>query len=87
MLTFLLNIHRIYKDGGRAEEVWGEFSAAWSRGVLGLSSVSLWKNDVPGSSLDGRNPSQLNNDELRFWLNVEGDNGNGLLTRAQLVKR
>ena len=35
------SIHRIHKDGGRAEEVWGELSAAWSRGVLGMSSVSL----------------------------------------------
>ena len=32
-------LHRIHKDGGRAEEVWGELSAAWSRGVLGKSSV------------------------------------------------
>ena len=31
-------IYRIHKDCGRAEEVWGELSAAWSRGVLGKSS-------------------------------------------------
>ena len=45
-----------------------------------MSSVSL-------SSLDGRNRSQLKNDELRFWLKCRGDNGKGLLTKAQLVKR
>ena len=51
-----------------------------------MSSV-LCENDVPGSSLDGRNPSQLKNDELRFWLKCRGDNGKGSLTKAQLVKR
>ena len=35
---------------------------------LGISPVSLCKNDVPGSSLDERNLSQLENDKLRFWL-------------------
>ena len=52
-----------------------------------MSPVSLCENDVPGSSLGGRNPSQLENDELRFWLKCRGDNGKGLLTKAQLVKR
>ena len=44
-----------------------------------MSSVSLREND----SLDGRNPCQLNNDELRFWLKCRGDNGKGLLTKVK----
>ena len=28
-------IHQIHKNGGCAEEVWGELSATWSQGILG----------------------------------------------------
>jgi len=51
------------------------------------SSVKLHECDIPGSSLDGRNPSILKNDELRFWLKCRGDRAKGLNTKAQLVKR
>ena len=30
-----ITIHQIHKNGSRAEEVWGELSATWSRGILG----------------------------------------------------
>ena len=33
-------------------------------------SVVLSESDIPGSSLNGRNPSELKNDQLRFWLNA-----------------
>jgi len=47
----------------------------------------LTENDIPGASLNGRNASELKNDELRFWLRCQGDSGKGLKTKAGLVKR
>ena len=32
-------------------------------------------------------PEELKNQELLFWLKCRGDNGKGLKTKAQLVKR
>ena len=46
----------------------------------------LTENDIPGSSLSGRRPSELKNDELRFWLKCRNDSAKGLRTKAQLVK-
>ena len=31
-------------------------------------SVILTKDDIPGASLAGLNPSSLKNEELQFWL-------------------
>lgn len=50
-------------------------------------SVFLNEEDIPGSSLAGRNPAQLKNEELRFWLKCRNDPAKGLRTKAQLVKR
>ena len=50
-------------------------------------SVFLNEEDIPGSSLAGRNPEQLKNEELRFWLKCRNDPAKGLRTKAQLVKR
>ena len=47
----------------------------------------LTEDDIPGSSLSGRNPASLKNPELRFWLKCRGDSCKGLTTKAQLVKR
>ena len=47
----------------------------------------LTENDIPGSSLSDRRPSELKNDELRFWLKYRNDSVKGLRTKAQLVKR
>ena len=33
-------------------------------------SVGLSESDILGSSLNERNPSELKNDELHFWLNA-----------------
>ena len=45
--------------------------------------VALSESDILGSSLNGRNPSELKNDELRFWLK-RGDNpGKGSCTKAE----
>ena len=49
-------------------------------------SVFLSEEDIPGSSLAGRNPAQLKNEELRFWLKCRNDPAKGLRTKAQLVK-
>lgn len=45
------------------------------------------EGDIPGSSLNGRDPSELKNPELKFWLQCRGDNCKGLSTKAQLCKR
>ncbi|PFX34808.1 hypothetical protein AWC38_SpisGene320 [Stylophora pistillata] len=34
-----------------------------------------------------RNPSQLKNEDLKFWLKCRGDTAKGLKTKAELVKR
>ena len=49
--------------------------------------VVLSESDIPDSSLNGRNPSELKNDELRFLLKCRDDPAKGLRTKAQLVKR
>ena len=50
-------------------------------------SVFLNEEDIPGSSSAGRNPAQLKNEELWFWLKCRNDPAKGLRTKAQLVKR
>ena len=50
-------------------------------------SVLLCEDDIPGSSLAGRNPAELKTEELRFWLKCRNDPSKGLRTKAQLVKR
>ena len=47
----------------------------------------LTEEDIPGASLHGRKPSELKNDELKFWLRCRGDQAKGLKTKAELVKR
>ena len=51
-----------------------------------MESVVLCKDDVPGSSLEGRKASELKNDKLQFWLKCCSDDGKGLHTKVQLVK-
>lgn len=36
-------------------------------------AVTLSGDDIPGAFFDGRNPAELNNDALRFWLKCQGD--------------
>ena len=44
-----------------------------------LTNVAvLTKDDIPGASLSGRKPSELKNEELKFWLRCRGDPGKGL---------
>jgi len=50
-------------------------------------AVKLNEDDIPGASLEGRIPAELNNDALKFWLKCRGDNCKGLRTKAQLLKR
>ena len=52
-----------------------------------LGASLLEENDIPGVSLCGRNPSELKNEELKFWLKCRGDPAKGLKTKAELVKR
>ena len=50
-------------------------------------AVKLNEDDIPGASLEGRNPTELNNDALKFWLKCRGDNCKRLKAKAQLLKR
>ena len=52
-----------------------------------VSASRLSEGDIPGASLQGRNPTTLTTDELRFWLKCRGDPAKGLKTKAQLAKR
>ena len=45
-------------------------------------SVVLSESNIPGSSLNGRNPSELKNDKLRFWLKCRDDPAKGLCTTS-----
>ena len=54
---------------------------------LTLMSVLFRDEDTPGSFLAGRNPAELKNEELRFWVKCRNGLGKGLRTEAQLVKR
>ena len=44
----------------------------------GVHVVALSEDDILGSSLSGRKPEELKNQELLFWLKCRGDNGKGL---------
>ena len=48
-------------------------------------SVVLSESDILGSSLNGRNPSKLKNDELRCWLKRRDDPAKGLRTKAKFL--
>ena len=50
-------------------------------------SQSLTEEDIPGASLQGRNPTALKTDELRFWLKCRGDPAKGLKTQVQLRRK
>ena len=52
-----------------------------------MDDINLLESDIPGSSLDGRNPASLKVDELRFWLRCRGDSLKGLKTKAEFVKK
>ena len=52
-----------------------------------MAASALTEDDIPGSSLAGREPASLKNEELRFWLRCRGDSLKGLKTKALLVKR
>jgi len=52
-----------------------------------VSFSRLSEGDILGASLQGRNPTTLTTDELRFWLKCRGDPVKELKTKAQLAKR
>ena len=51
------------------------------------SVIKLTLEDIPGTSLAGRLPSQLKIEELKFWLLCRGDSCKGLKTKAEFMKR
>ena len=70
----------------RACHVIISFSFSSSTKLLKVPII-LTENDIPGASLNGRNPSSLKNEELKFWLRCRGDSLKGLKTKACFVKR
>ena len=73
---------------------------SWKRGIKGLVNnivfpenhiamgpFFLTEEDIPGSSLNRKDPSALKNSDLKFWLRCWGDSYKGLSTKAQLCKR
>ena len=52
-----------------------------------MCDSSLTEDDIPGASLLDRKPSELKNEELKFWLRCRGDPAKGLKTKAELVER
>jgi len=45
-------------------------------------AVNLSQDNIPGESLEGRHPAELNNEALRFYLKCGGDKCKGLKTKA-----
>ena len=52
-----------------------------------MCDLSLTEEDIPSALLLGRKPSELKNEELKFWLRCRGDPAKGLKMKAELVKR
>lgn len=83
---------RYMKERLRGPEVYCLFASPCEIRDKTMANVTygphlLTENDIPGSSLSGRNPESLKNPELRFWLKCRGDSCKSLTTKAQLVKR
>ena len=62
-------------------------SNASFRGNLVFGPSFLTEDDIPGSSLNGRDPNRLKNSELKFWLMCRGNSCKGLSTKAQLCNK
>ena len=45
-------------------------------------SVLLCEDDIPGSSLAGRNPAELKTEEFNFWFKCRNSSGKGLRTKV-----
>ena len=69
----------------RGIEGHGTQEIPWGNLVSG--ALFLTEDDIPGSSLKGRDANRLKNSELKFWLKCCGDTCKGLSTKAQLCKR
>ena len=66
------------------ESFWDKISRS-SNETSETMPVVLSESDIPGSSLNGRNPSELKNKELRFWLKCSDDPAKGLRTKAEFA--
>ena len=59
-----------------------------SKTNMAVSATSLLEeNDILGASLSGQKPSELKNEDLKFWFKCRGDPAKGLKTNAELVNR
>ena len=66
------------------ESFWDKISRS-SNETSETMPVVLSESDIPGSSLNGRNPSELKNEELRFWLKCSDDPTKDLRTKAEFA--
>jgi len=57
----------------------------YAKFFISEATHSLVEADIPGVSLDGRDPSELHVVELKRWLKCRGANQSG--HKADLVKR
>ena len=48
------------------------------RDNLGSGPSFFTEDDIPGSSLNGRDTNRFKNSELKFWLKCRGDSCNGV---------
>jgi len=51
-----------------------------------VRSVKLTEEDIPGTFLAGRLPSQLKIEELKLWLLCRGDCCKGLKTKTDRIR-
>ena len=52
-----------------------------------VSASRLSEGDIPGASLQGRNPTTLTTDELRFWLKCRSDPAKGNKNKGTVSKK
>ena len=86
----LVNFHAIYtlfQNGGDPEWSGSSYTKTRHRGPRNTRDSMkqpcvLTEDDVPGSSLDGRDANRLKNSGLKFWLKCRGDSSKGLSTKA-----
>ena len=65
------------------DDMQGDLSTGNSCEELQEGDISiLCEDDIPGSSLNGKNPKQLNMAQLKRWLACRGAPVSGFLTRT-----
>ena len=77
-MQLFANIHTMQNEKGAGSD---------TRGNEAVGASRLSEGEISGASSEGRKPTTLTTDELRFWLECRGEPAKGLKTKAQLPKR